>query len=239
MDSAEVALVFYGLMDELEHRIGGRRRLGDTTGRMPWPCRGVYFFFEPGEMRFHSGEGSRVVHIGTHALKAGSRTKLWDRLYQHRGSLNPPGGNHRGSVFRQLIGDALMERSPALQIATWGQKASAPRRIREAERLLEDRVSRCIGEMTVLFLPVDDAPGPDSLRGFIKRNSIALLSSYVETPIETPVDPPSLDWLGRYSTRERVRRSGLWNNNHVDECTDLEFLEVLCKLVRETTVVSG
>ena len=235
MDRAEATLVFYGLMDELEHRIGGRRRLGDTTGRMQWPGRGVYFFFEPGEKRSYSGERSRVVRIGTHALKAGSKTTLWGRLYQHRGSLNLPGGNHRGSVFRQLIGDALMERSPTLRIATWGQNSSAPRQIRKAERPLEGRVSRCIGEMTVLFVPVDDTPGPDSLRGFIERNSIALLSGYVETL----VDPPSGDWLGRYSTRERVRRSGLWNNNHVDECTDLRFLEVLCGLVRETTAVAG
>ena len=36
--------VFYGLLDELEVRIGERRRLGDCHGRMSWPERGVYFF---------------------------------------------------------------------------------------------------------------------------------------------------------------------------------------------------
>ena len=231
MDRTEATLVFYGLMEELEHRIGGRRRVADTTGRMLWPGRGVYFFFEPGEMRSGSGDGSRVVRIGTHALKAGSRTKLWDRLRQHRGGLNPLGGNHRGSVFRLLVGDALMECSPTLRVATWGQRKTSARQFREGERPLEGHVSRCIGEMSVLFVTVDDTPGADSLRGFIERKSIALLSSYVESP----VDLPSKNWLGRHSTRERVRRSGLWNNDHVEECADPQFLDVLADLVRKTT----
>ena len=235
MDSNDVTREFYGRLDELEHYIGGRRRLAEASGRMRWPDRGVYFFFEPGEPRCGSGEGPRVVRVGTHALKLGSRTKLWARLRQHRGTLRPLGGNHRGSIFRKLVGDALIARQPSLGIETWGKNDSASKQIREAERPLEILVSQCLGEMTLLFLPLGDAPGPDSDRGFIERNSIALLSAYVEPS----TDAPSPDWLGHHSTRERVRRSGLWNNNHVDAEVDPRCLEVLRRLVKEAASFMG
>jgi hypothetical protein len=45
------------------------------------------------------------------------------------------------------------------------------------------------------------------------------------------VDPPAPDWLGHYSDRERVRRSGLWNQNHVEEAYDPAFLDVLGSMV--------
>jgi hypothetical protein len=34
-------------------------------------------------------------------------------------------------------------------------------------------------------------------------------------------------WLGQYSDRDRVRRSGLWHNNHVEEAYDSSFLKTL------------
>lgn len=227
MDGVEATLGFYALLDELERHIGGRRRLADATGRMRWPTRGVYFFFEPGERRSGSGAGSRVVRVGTHALKAGSGTTLWGRLRQHRGTLHPPGGNHRGSIFRKLVGDAMTTQTPSLRIETWGRKDSASRAVRDSERPLERLVSQRIGDMRVVFLPVEDEPGRDSLRGFIERNAIALLSGYVGDAM----DPPSPDWLGCHSTRERVRRSGLWNNNHVDESVDAAFHNIFRDLV--------
>lgn len=90
------------------------------------------------------------------------------------------------------------------------------------------QVSNYIGNMPFLWLPIDDLPGPDSLRGYIERNAIGLLSNFNQEF----VDPPSNTWLGRDSGRERVRQSGLWNNNHVDEGYDASFLEQLERLVK-------
>ena len=64
-----------------------------------------------------------------------------------------------------------------------------------------------------MWLDVGDMTGPDSKRGFIERNAIALLSGYRYSD----GDAPSTEWLVYYSDRERVRLSGLWNNRHVDE----------------------
>ena len=227
MSRIDDTIAFYAHLQELERSIGGKRTLADCDGRMDWPERGVYFFFEPGEHRSGSGNGPRVVRVGTHAIKGKAHTTLWSRLRQHRGTLNPPGGNHRGSVFRKLVGEVLIRSGEIEGADTWGYGNTAPRSVRYAERPIERAVSRYIGAMPFLFVPILDAPGPDSKRGYIERNAIALLSNYDTAAIDTP----SPHWLGLHSSRERVRRSGLWNNNHVDGSYSPEFLDAFAKLI--------
>ena len=95
---------FYYLMNQLKEKVGGYRYLSQCHGTMNWPNRGVYFFFEPGEFRT-DGKTFRVVRVGTHAVSLGSKATLWSRLITHRGHVDGD-GNHRGSVFRLLIGSA-------------------------------------------------------------------------------------------------------------------------------------
>ena len=207
--------------------------LADCVGGKNWPNRGVYFFCETGEARSGSGAGLRVVRVGTHGLKAGSRSTLWSRLSQHRGPARASGGNHRGSIFRLLVGIALAQRHGIELPPSWGVGAdagAAARRVgldrggvKREEAELEARVSRHIRAMPFLWLEVGDEPGPRSERGTIERNAIGLLSGYREPAL----DPPSASWLGRFSDRDRVRRSGLWNNNHVDEYYAPSFLDAM------------
>jgi hypothetical protein len=81
--------------------------------------------------------------------------------------------------------------------------------------------------MAVLSLPLVDAPGRSSLRGYIEKNAIALLSNF-ERPA---IDRPSANWLGHSSPRAKVRLSGLWNSDHVDEEYSPGFLSVLEQIV--------
>ena len=218
---------FYDLLDRLTAGIGGARLLSECHGHMDWPTRGVYFFFEDGEARSDSGNGPRVVRVGTHALKPGSNTKLWNRLSQHRGVAKSGGGNHRGSVFRLLVGAALMARDPSRIVATWAQGSSAHRPVREAEHEMESTVSLTIGAMPVVWVAIDDDSGPDSLRGVVERGSIALLSNSGKPSL----DPASGTWLGTHCPRHRVVASDLWNQNHVDESYDPEFLDTFETLI--------
>ena len=164
--------------------------------------------------------------MGTHALKGGARTKLWTRLSQHKGRLSTGGGNHRGSIFRLIVGTALIDRDDH-NLPTWGDKKAANVDVRKSERAMECQVSQVIGRMPFLWLPIEDEAGPQSNRGYIERNSISLLSNYGKSPF----DPASETWLGHHCNRERIRTSGLWNFKHVDESYDPAFLDELDRLV--------
>ena len=223
---------FYSSLALLEKRLGGASRLSGCTGRMKWPARGIYFFRETDEVRADSGNGPRIVRVGTHALKTGSKTKLWTRLRQHKGVARSGGGNHHGSIFRLIVGAALIEKD-GLNYPTWGKGDTAPPEIRKLEQPLERMVSTVIGDMPFLWLAVEDEAGPDSLRGYIERNAIALLSNYGRHPID---QPSSTSWLGHHCNREKVRASGLWNSNHVNEDYDPAFLDVLARLIDEMEI---
>lgn len=223
---------FYDLLAILEIKIDGTRLLANYHGSMHLPKRGVYFFFESGEYRSTSGDGLRVVRVGTHAIKSKVKTKLWERLRTHRGptkvnSKYLDGGNHRSSVFRKHLGTALIKRDSWSKsiCEDWGIGSSASSAVREKENPLEQAVSQHIRNMPFLWLKVDDAPDPDSDRAKIEKHSIALLSNYNYRA--TPIDPADGSWLGKSAKSEKVQHSGLWNSDFVDIQYTPSFLETL------------
>ena len=218
---------FYSLLAMLAQRPWQGRQLSELSGKHGWPHRGVYFIQEPGEYRAGAAHTQRVVRVGTHAVSANSNSTLWGRLRAHRGTRNG-GGNHRGSIFRLHVGAALLARDHG-DHPTWGVGSSAPKHTRDQEGKLEHLVSTTISEMTVLWVDVPDEPSAGSARATIERNSIALLSGGF-----VPVDPPSEQWLGRESPKDTIRRSGLWNLNHVSDQYDPRFLDILERWILHT-----
>ncbi|MCL5110512.1 MAG: hypothetical protein M1401_16930 [Chloroflexi bacterium] len=208
---------FYDIIGVLEQRTG-KRRLASCDGGMDWPSQGVYFFFEEGEVR--AGGEPRVVRVGTHAVTAGSHTTLWNRLRMHRS------GGHRGSIFRHHVGTALMRRDGLICPSWLSKHATAVPKAAEAH--VETAVSRVIGSMPFLWVRAENPAGPTSIRGYLERNAIALLSNQGREPI----DPPSDGWLGRCCTNPKVRSSGLWNADHTDEQYVELFLDLLARLVQ-------
>jgi hypothetical protein len=87
------------------------------------------------------------------------------------------------------------------------------------ERPIETSVSRLIGAMSVVCVPVEER----AARAFVERNAIGRLSNFARALVDSPSDT----WLGRHSSRQRVRESGLWNNDHVEGSYELRFLDVL------------
>ncbi|WBY01538.1 hypothetical protein PE066_19060 [Ramlibacter tataouinensis] len=215
---------FYAILGALEQR-GQGQTLGSYSGRSGLPKRGVYFFREPGELR-RDGSTPRIVRVGTHGLAEGAKSTLWGRLRTHAGTRSG-GGNHRGSIFRLHVGAALLAREDC-SLPSWGSGSTRPTEVRSnpallaAEAGIERAVSAYICSMSILWVAVPDEPGASSQRGYIERNAIALLSNRFD-----PLDPPSAGWLGHHSARSEIRRSGLWNFNHVDEACDPSFLDAL------------
>ncbi|WP_236039246.1 hypothetical protein [Haloarcula salinisoli] len=91
-------------------------------------------------------------------------------------------------------------------------------------------MSDYIRDLPFLWVKVDDEPGPDSDRAYLEQNVIALLSNHQCTPIDEREQ-----WLGQYSRSEKIRDSGLWNVNHVDEGYNPEFLSVLQEQIEQTS----
>jgi len=201
----------------------GGRLLGESTGRLNWPKRGVYFLIEPDEFlatRRYSPLLNRIGRIGTHAVSRGSKTTLWDRLSTHRG-ITSGGGSHRSSIFRLHVGAALAAKHPARAVATWGLGQVAPEGAHAAEIELEREVSRFMSQLRVLWLDVPDEPSPQSDRAFLERNAIGLLSRY-----NVAFEKWSSKWLGYHSENLDIASSGLWNLNHLYLRPHADFMRV-------------
>lgn len=83
--------------------------------------------------------------------------------------------------------------------------------------------------MQVVWLDVDDTPGPESERAYLERNAIGLLSRL--GLLGSGSEP---DWLGRFSSDWRIAISGLWNLNHLFYKPDVDFMERLTAAVERT-----
>ncbi len=214
---------FYELLDQITQQMP-RRLLRECHGKLEWPNRGVYFFYSPGECRPNGS--ARVVRIGTHGVSSGSRTTLWKRLSQHRGTKYSGGGNHRGSIFRRHVGAALLNAGvvESQTTPTWGLGSNAPKEVRTNEYPIEVEVSNYIGKLPFTWIEIDDAPSKSSDRSFIERNSIALLSCNTTASYK---EPASESWLGHYCPDPTIQNSALWNVKHAKEQYDPKFLDTL------------
>ncbi len=211
---------FYELLARLAATGSGAPRLKDCISTA-LPNQGVYFFWQSGENRMTAPFDGRVVRIGTHAVSEGSKATLWNRLRTHRGGKDGS-GNHRGSIFRLHVGQALLRKTERdAGLPTWGVGQSAAADVRKAEENMELEVSQIIGEMPVLWIGVADRASPDSDRAYLERNLIALVAGSTG-----PFDLPTASWLGNWSSREAIPTSGLWNVNHVLDDYDPEALGV-------------
>lgn len=222
---------FYRQLRQLYIAQDGGRILGESTGRINWPRRGIYFLLEPDELlptRRYSPLLQRIVRVGTHAVSRGSKTTLWDRLSTHRGIMGG-GGNHRSSIYRLHVGAALAAKNPSSIVPTWGEGQTPPQGAQLSEVGLEREVSRYMSNVRVLWLDIPDDPGPRSDRAFIERNAIGLLSRYRVASGET-----SASWPGNYSESVDIATSGLWNLNHLYLRPHLDFIKVLSYYVSST-----
>lgn len=212
---------FYGLLAEQAEVIGGYWSLPDCTGDDHWPLHGVVFYFEPGELR-EDGQTPRVVRVGSHALTATSKTRLWDRLRADRGAIggaNPGSGNHRASALRRHVGRALIARDGYPEAAeSWGSAGRVSAEEKQRELDLEIAVSKYVAQMDFIWMAVPEAED----RVAIDKGTVSLLSNAGRQP----VDPASENWLG-HSAGESISRAGIWNVDYTEWAPDAGVLELL------------
>lgn len=217
---------FYELLCDLETGLGGSKIISECHGHQKWPFRGVYFFLDPDESCELGPGGIRVVRVGTHALKAGSNSTLWRRLRTHKGTL-AGFGDHRASVFRRHVGQALMVSSPSkYEVSTWDGTRPKTAKALAHESQLEHAVSEYIGSLRLLWIAVPDSIGSSDDRAYLEKNAIGLLAEAGTLP--------SHHWLGHSSPNPAITMSGLWNVSHVTAGCDPDFFARFQRFVKLT-----
>lgn len=218
----------YKVISRLVKKSGLRRLKDVIDGDMP--DSGVYLFFDERERRLKDTDQLRIVRVGTHGVASGSKASLRNRMRTHFGTAAGE-GNHRSSIFRLHTGRSLINAKLAPAIESWGRSVGDKSALL-AERELEQAVSRYLAELSVLLIAVPGESDKGNDRAYLEQNLIALLSN-----ARKPLDPPSCEWLGLSSAKQEIRKSGLWNVNHVDQRFDPKYLDILDYYVSLTTGV--
>ena len=208
----------YDILADLSRRTGLRRLSEVIDDEMP--ARGVYLFWDDEERRLTDIDRLRIVRVGTHGVALGSKASLRDRMRTHFGTLGG-GGNHRSSVFRLHVGCSLMNAGLVPVVPSWGRSVRSGEEVLH-ERVVEREVSRYLSNLRVLVVSVPGGSDKSNDRAYIEQNLIALVSNQCR-----PLDPPSSLWLGLHSDKIEIRKSGLWNVNHVSQGVDPGFVDAL------------
>ena len=164
------------------------------------PKNGLYFFYELGETSVH-GVAGRIVRVGNHPR---SQDALVRRLRDHYS------GNKNGSVFRRLLGGALLRRAnlsnPCLAPAP-GQGHWETHGLKSCEdcRPIEMIVSQLLRDAFAFrCVRVEDR----AERNRLEASIIAALAG-------CSACRASAGWLGHFAYSQVVRSSGLWNSDYV------------------------
>lgn len=178
------------------------------------PNNGIYILFEKGE-KFNSFD--RIVRIGTHT----GNNKLFSRLKEH--FLNE---NKDRSIFRKNIGRAFLNREKNPFLEYWEMDLTSKKARQELEHkvdlnlknITENKVSNYIqNNFSFATFQVNEK----NKRMYFEKKLISTISLCSESN-------PSRDWLGNFSTKEKISKSGLWQVNELwkDSISDLEMEEL-------------
>lgn len=188
----------------------------------PMPAQGVYFFFDPAEPTRFSTRHPRLVRIGTHGVSEGSKATLRDRLRAHLGTADGY-GNHRSSVFRLHVGEALIRRDNLRKrYPEWGRGQTSSAETRDTERSLERKVSDIIGNLLVRVVAIADRSTKASARSVVERLAIALFTENFQ-----PVEAASSHWLGLSSQHDIIAQTGLWNLRDAGTRSDFRIIKMI------------
>ena len=165
------------------------------------PHNGIYILFEKGEFA-HST--NRIVRIGTHT----GDKQLCSRLDQH--FVNE---NKDRSIFRKNIGRALLSKNEDPFLKQWEINSTTKNAKKYyshsidfiKQKKVEEMVTKYIqNNFSFVVFQVDD-----------KEKRLKLESNLISTISLCDECEPSQNWLGLYSPKEKIRKSGLWLVNEL------------------------
>ncbi len=160
------------------------------------PENGIYLLFEKGEF---GHDGDRIVRVGTHT----GRGKLVSRLREHFVTENKD-----RSVFRKNIGRALLNIRKDTFLKCWEYDLTT-RRARslysgmidfDYQTQIEKEVSEYIqNNFSFAVIEIDD-----------KKDRLDKELAFVSIISSCNQCFASANWLGMFSTKDKIKKSGLW-----------------------------
>lgn len=187
--------------DELHKIFRNMKRFSFPFDSEDIPLNGIYILFEKNETGHF---GDRIVRIGTHTGK----DQLRSRLFQH--FINE---NKDRSIFRKNIGRALLNKNKDTFLDKWeidlttaiSKKENRGLIDFEKQKEIEKKVSRYIRDnFSFVVFPVED-----------KDKRLELESKIISTISLCNECKPSENWLGNFSPKEKIQKSGLWLVNEL------------------------
>ncbi|MCL5099572.1 MAG: hypothetical protein M1158_00390 [Candidatus Marsarchaeota archaeon] len=183
-------------------------KLFNSLERFTWqfdaskiPLNGIYVFFEKGE-RSHGFD--RIVRIGTH----NGQNQLRSRLAQHL--INE---NKDRSIFRKNVGRAIISKSGDMKLLEMWEKDRTTRKGKSESKGFDmDAITKVENEVSEymrknLSFVVFEVGA--------KEDRLALESKLISTVSLCDACKPSPDWLGNFSSKQKIRESGLWLVNEL------------------------
>lgn len=166
------------------------------------PRNGIYILFEKDEIAHEDMD--RIVRIGTHTGK----NQLRSRLKQH--FINE---SKDRSIFRKNIGRALLNKDQDPFLEQWEIDLTS-RKAKdeysglidfEKQKEIEKRVSKYIQtNFSFIVIEVEDS-----------EKRLELESKIISTISLCDKCGPSSEWLGLFSPKEKIKKSGLWLVNEI------------------------
>ncbi len=174
------------------------------------PHLGIYIMLEEGE---HAHGVHRIVRVGTHTGQNGT---LGSRLADHYVRENKD-----RSIFRKNIGRALLAQGADPFLDDWNKDLTSKKARCETRGLIdldkqaqvEHRVSDYIrSRIFVVTMPI----ATRSVLRELEEKLIATVAACRECR-------PSGKWLGNWSPKEKIRNSGLWQEQGVGSTKRLDL----------------
>ena len=200
--------------NKLHNLFNNSKRLKFPFKEEDIPLNGIYILFEKDECA-HGGD--RIVRIGSHT----GINQLISRLKQH--FVNE---NKDRSIFRKNIGRALLNKSKDSFLEQWELDLTSKKAKEKNRHLIdlnkqkevEKKVTEYIqNNFSFAVLKIDD-----------KKKRLESESKLISTVSLCKECGPSKNWLGLFSPKEKIVKSGLWlvNELYKEPFSDKEIDEL-------------
>lgn len=180
------------------------------------PTNGLYFLFEAGET---GHEGDRLVRIGSHTGNGNLAARLREHMTQ----------NKDRSIFRKNIGRALLARNRDPYLDVWEldltKREDRNRYAPLVNLTKQNEVEQSVSDYVAQHMSVSVIATPNrDLALLLERLCIATVSLCQNCCASSA-------WLGRFSPKQKIRTSGLWQVQHLSgqplSAADLHMVEEL------------